>query len=140
MIFEIMFALFIITGLLMVGFFAFMLFATDHKNIKLILFIIAVLMFVICAIGVSSLSITRSTEIIESNCIISNETIDALVDFNSNTGYGRLTLFGISYVINKDSISYIVIYGDKVETVYFGGYLRDPDTIRYANQYCLIYS
>lgn len=139
MIFEIMFALFIITGLLMVGFFAFML-ATDHKNIKSILFIITVLMFVICAIGVSSLSITRSTEIIESNCIISNETIDSLVNFNSDTGYGRLTLFGITYVINKDSISHVVIYGDKVETVYFGGYLRDPDTIRYANQYCLIYS
>lgn len=42
-------------------------------------------------------------------------------------------------MIHNSSVSYVIHYGDRVETVYFGGLLHDPETIRYENEHYTIY-
>lgn len=116
------------------------------------------------------LMITASDETLESDLILSNDTLRAISSSNSATTYMNGGLFvingysedkpvykyyylteNLSYkqasipvektdiVIHNSPVSYVIHYGDRVETIYFGGLLHDPEKIRYDNDHYTIY-
>jgi len=140
------FILFGIFTVLTISFFIFVL-SDDFESFKdkcpkliKFLLIILVLCMIFTAIYLGGIGATRSNEVIESNCIISNNTIDSMLNFNS-VGYADIVICGFRYIVTENAASWYIIHcGDKIETVYFGGWLHDSDTIRYTNEYYIIYN
>ncbi len=115
-------------------------FKCKYPKIIKILLITLILSMIFTAIYLGGIGITRSNEVIDSNCIISNNTIGSMLNFNS-AGYDDIVICGYQYIVDKSSASWFLIHcGDKIETVYFGGWLHDSDTIRYTNEYYIIYN